>query len=91
MSADVLNIKQATAPEGLRKWEREFAQGVKGDAVTHNRSGVPIKPLYTQQDWSGDRQDDALGYPGQFPYTRGIYATIDPDVVINKEVLRGNA
>lgn len=76
MSADILNIKQAAAPEGLRKWEREFTQGVKADATTFNRSGIPIKPLYTQRDWTGERQDEALGYPGQYPYTRGIYATM---------------
>ena len=76
MSADILNIKQATAPEGLRKWEREFAQGVKGDATTFNRSGVPIKPLYTPMDRPAAQPEDAQGYPGQYPYTRGIYATM---------------
>src|SRR4029453_2871922 len=35
-----------------------------------------IKPLYTPSDWSGDRYDDRVGYPGQPPYTRGIYATM---------------
>ncbi|QIN80864.1 methylmalonyl-CoA mutase [Rubrobacter marinus] len=35
-------------------------------------SGVPIKPLYTPDDVEGD-YDDKLGYPGQYPYTRGVY------------------
>ena len=36
----------------------------------------PIKPLYTPRDWSGDAHDDDVGFPGQPPYTRGIYATM---------------
>ncbi|MHA7599377.1 acyl-CoA mutase large subunit family protein [Alicycliphilus sp. T452] len=75
MSAEILNIKQAGS-EGFGKWEREFAQGVKGDATTFNRSGIAIKPLYTLQDWNGERQEESLAYPGQYPYTRGIYATM---------------
>ena len=35
----------------------------------------PIKPLYTPRDWDGDALRRAtLGFPGQPPYTRGIYA-----------------
>jgi methylmalonyl-CoA mutase N-terminal domain/subunit len=35
-----------------------------------------VKPLYTPGDWSGERYLDALGYPGEYPYTRGIYASM---------------
>jgi methylmalonyl-CoA mutase N-terminal domain/subunit len=35
-------------------------------------SGVPVKPLYTPDDAEGD-YDAKLGYPGEFPYTRGVY------------------
>ncbi len=61
---------------GQAQWETEFAHGVAGDATTYNRSGIGIKPLYTPQDQTGAPYDDALGYPGQYPYTRGIYATM---------------
>jgi methylmalonyl-CoA mutase N-terminal domain/subunit len=61
---------------GQTQWETEFAQGVAGDATTYNRSGIGIKPLYTPQDQTGAPYDEALGYPGQYPYTRGIYATM---------------
>lgn len=58
------------------QWEAEFAQGVKGDTGIHNRSGIGIKPLYTPLDHSGASYEDALGYPGQYPFTRGIYPTM---------------
>jgi methylmalonyl-CoA mutase, N-terminal domain len=41
-----------------------------------NRSGLPIKPLYTERDWDAATRAPDLGLPGQPPYTRGIYATM---------------
>jgi methylmalonyl-CoA mutase N-terminal domain/subunit len=57
-------------------WQREYAQALPQDRQVTNRSGVPIKPLYTALDWAGGDRADALGLPGQAPYTRGIYATM---------------
>ncbi len=74
-----MSANQNITPElsdGRAQWEAEFSKGVSGDAVTHNRSGIAIKPLYTEQDRSGAAYEDALGYPGQYPYTRGIYPTM---------------
>jgi methylmalonyl-CoA mutase N-terminal domain/subunit len=39
-------------------------------------SGLPINRLYTQDDLSGTDPEAAIGYPGEFPYTRGIYPTM---------------
>jgi methylmalonyl-CoA mutase N-terminal domain/subunit len=39
-------------------------------------SGLPIDRLYTQDDLSGTDPEAAIGYPGEFPYTRGIYPTM---------------
>jgi len=41
-----------------------------------NRSGVPIKPLYSPLDVDPARFDADVGFPGQPPYTRGIYPTM---------------
>jgi len=64
--------ERETAPE---RWQREYAAGAGGDKPVRNRSGIEVKPLYTPQDWRGDYAAD-LGYPGQPPYTRGIYASM---------------
>ena len=61
-----------SAPE---RWQREFAASAGSDKAARNRSGIEVKPLYTPQDWHGD-YDAGLGYPGQPPYTRGIYASM---------------
>lgn len=60
----------------LIQWEAEFAKGVVGDATTYNRSGIGIKPLYTPKDQGSVPYEEALGYPGSYPFTRGIYPTM---------------
>jgi methylmalonyl-CoA mutase N-terminal domain/subunit len=40
-------------------------------------SGLPVERLYTPESLGADWQADTeLGYPGEFPYTRGIYPTM---------------
>jgi methylmalonyl-CoA mutase N-terminal domain/subunit len=39
-------------------------------------SGIPIERLYTEENSSSQNSQDAIGYPGEFPYTRGIYPTM---------------
>jgi methylmalonyl-CoA mutase N-terminal domain/subunit len=54
--------KSATSPERKEKFT--------------SLSGLPIDRLYTEQNLAGWNPEDALGYPGEFPYTRGIYPTM---------------
>jgi methylmalonyl-CoA mutase N-terminal domain/subunit len=39
-------------------------------------SGLPLERLYTEASLGNWDPDAALGYPGEFPYTRGIYPTM---------------
>ncbi len=39
-------------------------------------SGLPVERLYSEESLPGWNPDEALGYPGEFPYTRGIYPTM---------------
>jgi methylmalonyl-CoA mutase N-terminal domain/subunit len=39
-------------------------------------SHIPIRPLYTPADLSARDQEHEVGYPGEFPYTRGVQATM---------------
>ncbi len=64
-------------PAALQQWQQDYAAQIgAGDRDVVNRSGVPIKPLYTALDRAGREADDGLSVPGQPPYTRGIYATM---------------
>src|SRR5579864_9171917 len=39
-------------------------------------SGLALGRLYTEENLAGWDPDAALGYPGEFPYTRGIYPSM---------------
>ncbi|HYL09834.1 MAG TPA: methylmalonyl-CoA mutase family protein [Candidatus Acidoferrales bacterium] len=39
-------------------------------------SGIPLQNVYSPEDLRDWNAEDALGYPGEFPYTRGIYPTM---------------
>jgi methylmalonyl-CoA mutase N-terminal domain/subunit len=42
----------------------------------HTSSHIPVQPLYTPADLAGRDYDADLGYPGEFPFTRGVQATM---------------
>src|SRR6266536_1430574 len=39
-------------------------------------SGLPLERLYTKENPQGDEAAEHPGYPGEFPFTRGIYPTM---------------
>jgi methylmalonyl-CoA mutase N-terminal domain/subunit len=39
-------------------------------------SGIPLENCYSAEDLAGWDPENALGYPGEFPYTRGVYPTM---------------
>jgi len=38
--------------------------------------GIPLKAVYTEEDLAGSDPETSIGFPGEFPYTRGIYPTM---------------
>lgn len=58
------------------QWRSAYQARCPDEAVRVNRSGLALEPLYGPEHWSADRHLDALGFPGQWPYTRGIHATM---------------
>src|ERR1700720_1648451 len=39
-------------------------------------SGLPLDTLYTAETLASQDAEETVGYPGEFPYTRGIYPTM---------------
>ena len=64
-----MNTKKKIARE---RWKEAYEGRGERDAEFSTMSGIPIKPLYTPEDVQGD-YDEKLGYPGDYPYTRGVY------------------
>src|SRR5213595_1484382 len=56
--------------------ERVYAEGTERDALFETISGQEGRPLYTEEDrpeWDAERD---LGFPGEHPYTRGVYPSM---------------
>jgi len=66
----------ASVEEAHTRWSAEYAAQIGTDRAVENRSGIPVKPLYTPLDVDAANYQRDLGFPGQRPYTRGIYATM---------------
>ncbi len=66
--------------ERLRKarehWEKDFSSALKREADYTTISGMEVPPLLTPLDLNGFDYDDKLGFPGSYPYTRGIHSTM---------------
>ncbi|MDX1492983.1 MAG: methylmalonyl-CoA mutase family protein [Longimicrobiales bacterium] len=60
----------------LAEWEETYEATPTRDALFTTVSGREVKPLYTELDRVGASDEDDLGMPGSFPFTRGPYATM---------------
>ncbi|MGO9641594.1 MAG: methylmalonyl-CoA mutase [Candidatus Acidiferrales bacterium] len=38
--------------------------------------GIPVKPVYAPEGSHAGASEDSIGFPGEFPFTRGIYPTM---------------
>jgi methylmalonyl-CoA mutase N-terminal domain/subunit len=56
-------------------WKREFLKSCPNYEVT-NPSGREIEALYGPADVDSLDYDRDLGYPGEYPFTRGVYTTM---------------
>jgi methylmalonyl-CoA mutase N-terminal domain/subunit len=60
----------------LAEWERTYEATPKRDVLFSTVSGSDVKPVYTALDREGSDPDEDLGFPGEFPFTRGPYSTM---------------
>jgi methylmalonyl-CoA mutase, N-terminal domain len=59
------------------EWAARYREGKRAPKDEANTiSGLPVEPLYTPDDLGGWDYDEKLGYPGEFPYTRGVYPSM---------------
>src|SRR5215216_4924908 len=69
----------AEGASGKDRWAAAFAEAeAKGqvrDADFTTISGLEVDPVYGPDDEAADERMDQIGWPGQFPFTRGLYPT----------------
>ncbi len=57
-------------------WENEYRSGRKREADYTTISGMEVPPLATPLDLNGFEYEKDLGFPGSYPYTRGIHSSM---------------
>jgi methylmalonyl-CoA mutase N-terminal domain/subunit len=58
------------------RWQKENARARLREQPPTTVSSVPIEALYTPESLDGFDPDTDLGYPGQYPFTRGVHASM---------------
>ncbi len=63
--------------DDLQQWEKEtfdpsLDKSPQREAEFTTLSDIPVKALYSPADLEDDGYDEELGYPGEYPYTRGV-------------------
>jgi methylmalonyl-CoA mutase N-terminal domain/subunit len=62
--------------DATSEWRREvYDQARERDELFTTISGLPVDPLYTPDNVDVDVERD-LGYPGVYPFTRGVYPSL---------------
>ena len=66
---------EPTERSGLEAWAERYAATPERPTSFTTLSGEPVQSLYTPRDLPAD-SDAAIGLPGEYPYTRGVYPSM---------------
>ena len=68
------------APDGRHRWQQRYDRAAERARAAHRPlpdrrtlSGLPLHPVYGPGD--SREADGRVGWPGEFPFTRGIHTT----------------
>ena len=63
------------APNDRERWQRRYDQAAKRDADFTTLSGLEVDPVYGPPPGAVVPGMEQIGWPGEFPFTRGIHST----------------
>jgi methylmalonyl-CoA mutase N-terminal domain/subunit len=62
-------------PVSYQQWQTAYGLNPERDAPFTTLSAEDVRPLYTERDLPAD-PESAIGLPGQYPFTRGVYPSM---------------
>ena len=71
-----MNMATVTDREAFERWQQEVAAVPPRPQPPTTVSGMPVEPLYTPESLGDFDPETDLGYPGQYPFTRGVHASM---------------
>ena len=66
---------QDTIDDGRRRWAERYAASRVREADFTTLSGTEVEPVYGPPEGSDYPGFERIGWPGEFPFTRGLYST----------------
>lgn len=60
---------------GRARWQARYDSARKRDADFTTLSGMPVEPVYGPPEGSAYPGFERIGWPGEYPYTRGLHPT----------------
>ena len=60
---------------GRERWQARFDAAKRRDADFSTLSGLEVDPVYGPPEGSSHPGFDRIGWPGEYPFTRGLYPT----------------
>ncbi|WP_433614004.1 acyl-CoA mutase large subunit family protein [Dactylosporangium sp. CA-139114] len=61
--------------EGRARWQRRYDEARKRDADFTTLSGTRVEPVYGPPEGADVPGFERIGWPGEYPYTRGLHPT----------------
>ena len=68
--------KKKLFEEAKKRWEEAFSASKLRDSDFETMSGIPLEPLYIPEGEPSDDYMEKIGFPGEYPYTRGVHASM---------------
>jgi methylmalonyl-CoA mutase, N-terminal domain len=72
MDAPTAHVVQ-DADEGRQRWQRRYDSSRRRDADFTTLSGLGVDPVYGPPPGAVVPDFDRIGWPGEYPFTRGLY------------------
>jgi methylmalonyl-CoA mutase, N-terminal domain len=66
---------QAGTDDGRQRWQRRYDESRVRDADFSTLSGLEVDPVYGPAPGAEPPGFDRIGWPGEYPFTRGLYPT----------------
>ena len=60
---------------GRERWQQRYDASRRREADFTTLSGMEVEPAYGPPDGIDDPRMERIGWPGEFPFTRGLYPT----------------
>ncbi|MEO6504312.1 MAG: methylmalonyl-CoA mutase family protein, partial [Jatrophihabitantaceae bacterium] len=60
---------------GRARWQQRYDKSRIAERDFTTLSGVEVEPVYGPPEDSSDPRFEQIGWPGEFPFTRGLHAS----------------